>query len=65
VLCIGDYITPQILGGNRELLLPQTMMLQIQRSSDFPMASALALILMAVVSLVYLACARWLKLERV
>jgi spermidine/putrescine transport system permease protein len=64
VLCIGDYITPQILGGNRELLLPQTIMLQIARRSDFPMASALAMILMAVVSLVYLACARWLKIER-
>ena len=64
VLCIGDYITPQILGGNRELLLPQTLMLQISRRSDFPMASALAIVLMAVVSLVYLACARWLKLER-
>ncbi len=65
VLCIGDYITPQILGGNRELLLPQTIMLQIARRSDFPMASALAMMLMVVVSLVYLACARWLKLERV
>ena len=64
VLCIGDYITPQILGGNRELLLPQTLMLQIARRSDFPMASALAMVLMVVVSLVYLACARWLKLER-
>jgi spermidine/putrescine transport system permease protein len=64
VLCIGDYITPQILGGNRELLLPQTLMLQISRRSDFPMASALAMILMLVVTLVYLACARWLKLER-
>ncbi|SMF51555.1 spermidine/putrescine transport system permease protein [Tistlia consotensis] len=65
VLCIGDYITPQILGGNRELLLPQTIMLQIARRSDFPMASALAMVLMALVTLVYLACARWLKLERV
>jgi spermidine/putrescine transport system permease protein len=65
VLCIGDYITPQILGGNRELLLPQTIMLQIGRRSDFPMASALAMVLMAVVSLVYLACARWLKIDRV
>ena len=65
VLCIGDYITPQILGGNRELLLPQTIMLQIARRSDFPMASALAMMLMVVVSLVYLACARWLKLDRV
>ena len=65
VLCIGDYITPQILGGNRELLLPQTIMMQIARRSDFPMASALAMILMLVVTLAYLACARWLKLERV
>ncbi|NIA69058.1 ABC transporter permease [Pelagibius litoralis] len=65
VLCIGDYITPQILGGSRELLLPQTIMMQIARRSDFPMASALAMILMAVVSLVYLACARWLKIDRV
>ncbi len=64
VLCIGDYITPQILGGNRELLLPQTIMMQIARRSDFPMASALAMVLMAVVSLVYLACARWLKIDR-
>jgi len=39
-------------------------MLQIERRSDFPTASALALILMAVVSMVYLACARWLKLDR-
>ena len=65
VLCIGDYITPQILGGNRELLLPQTMMLQISRRSDFPMASALAMVLMVVISVVYIACARWLKLDRV
>ena len=65
VLCIGDYITPQILGGNRELLLPQTIMMQIARRSDFPMASALAMILMLVVTLAYLACARWLRLERV
>lgn len=64
VLCIGDYITPAILGGKRELLLPQTIMLQIERRSDFPSASALAMMLMVVVSLVYLACARWLKLDR-
>ena len=64
VLCIGDYITPQILGGSKELLLPQTLMLQISRRADFPMASALAMILMLVITLVYLATARWLKLER-
>lgn len=64
VLAIGDYITPQILGGNNELLMPQLIMMQIGRRGDFPLASALAIILMAVVTVAYLACARWLKIER-
>ena len=55
---------PLILGGNRELLMPQAIMLQIGRQADFPMAAALSLVLMLVVSLAYLACARWLRLER-
>lgn len=64
VLCIGDYITPQILGGNNELVLPQVIMLQLGRRADFPMAAALSLVLMVVVTIAYLACARWLKMER-
>lgn len=65
VLCIGDYITPQILGGNNELVLPQIIMLQITRRADFPTAAALSIILMVVITLVYLAASRWLKMERV
>jgi len=65
VICIGDYITPQILGGNNELTLPQLIMLQLGRSGNFPLASALSVILMAVVTLAYAACARWLRLDRV
>jgi spermidine/putrescine transport system permease protein len=64
VLAIGDYITPQILGGNNELVLPQVIMMQIGRRGDFPLSSALSIILMAVISLAYLASARWLKMER-
>lgn len=64
VLAIGDYITPQILGGNNELLMPQLIMMQIGRRGDFASASALSIILMVVVSLAYLASARWLKIER-
>jgi spermidine/putrescine transport system permease protein len=64
VLCIGDYVTPQILGGFRELLLPQVIMMQIQRQLDLPTASAMSLILTAVVALAYLALQRWLKMAR-
>ena len=64
VLCIGDYITPQILGGNNELVLPQIIMLQLGRRADIPTAAALSIILMAVVTLAYILCLRWLKMER-
>lgn len=64
VLALGDYVTPQLLGGSNELLLPQLIIQQIGRRADMPMASALSMILMVVISLAYLGCARWLKLER-
>ncbi|MBC8129451.1 MAG: ABC transporter permease [Rhizobiaceae bacterium] len=64
VLCIGDFVTPQILGGNNELLMPQLIMLQVGRRADFGAASALSIILMVVVTIAYVASARWLRLER-
>jgi spermidine/putrescine transport system permease protein len=39
-------------------------MLQIGRRGDFPLASALSILLMAVVTVAYIASARWLKIER-
>ncbi len=63
-LCIGDYVTPQILGGGNDLALPQLVMLQIGRSADLPMASALSIILMAAVTLAYLVLARSMRTVR-
>lgn len=64
VLTVGDYITPQILGGGRSLVLPQAILLEIGRSGDIPMASAMALVLMAIVVIAYLPAARFLRPER-
>jgi spermidine/putrescine transport system permease protein len=64
VLAIGDYVTPQILGGSKELLLPQAIMLQVGRTADFPLASAMSMVLMAVVTLAYLLFARHLRMDR-
>jgi spermidine/putrescine transport system permease protein len=61
-LCVGDYVTPQILGGGSELTLPQAIMMQLGRRADLPTAAALSLVLMAAVTLAYLACARWMRL---
>ena len=64
VLCIGDFVTPQILGGFRELLLPQVVMMQIQRQLNLPMASVMSLVLTLVVAAAYLALQRWLRMVR-
>ncbi|HEY4162262.1 MAG TPA: ABC transporter permease [Dongiaceae bacterium] len=64
VLCIGDFITPQILGGNRELLLPQVIMMQIQRQLDLPMASTMSLVLTVIVAVVYLILQRKMRMAR-
>lgn len=64
VIAIGDYVTPQILGGNTELLLPQVILMQINRRADIPMAAALSMVLMLLVTAAYLALARWLTARR-
>lgn len=61
-LCLGDYVTPEILGGGNELVLPQLVMLQIGRRADLPMAAALSMALTLCVTLAYLACARWMRI---
>lgn len=65
VITIGDYVTPQILGGNTELLIPQAIMLQIVRSADWPMASVMSLVLMLLVTAVYMVFQRHLRMDRV
>ena len=64
VVVMGDYVTPQILGGNNDLVLPQTIMMQIQRRGDVPMAAALSVVMMVVVAAPYLILARQLTVER-
>ena len=60
VVTIGDFVTPQILGGNNELLLPQIALLQITRRGDISMAAAMSVVIMLCVSAAYLLLARWL-----
>jgi spermidine/putrescine transport system permease protein len=64
VLCIGDFVTPQILGGFRGLLLPQVVMMQIQRQLNLPMASVMSLVLTLVVAIAYVLMQRWLRMAR-
>ena len=64
VIAIGDFITPQILGGSTEVLVPQAIMLQISRAANFPMAAVMSLTLTVVVVIVYLMVQKHLKMDR-
>ncbi len=63
VLTVGDTITPQILGGNNSVVLPQAILFQISRRADIPMASAMAIVLMAIVLVALALLARPMKPE--
>ena len=65
VLAIGDYATPQILGGNRELLLPQVIVIEVQRRGDFPMASAMSMVLMVLASVAFFVSSRQMRMAQV
>jgi len=65
VIAIGDYITPQILGGSTEVLVPQAIMLQMARAANFPMASVMSITLMIVVVIVYFIIGKYLKMDRI
>ncbi len=62
VFAIGDYVTPQIIGGSREMVMPQAIMLQVGRLANTPMAAALAFILMVVVGLTVVGFRRWIRM---
>ncbi len=65
VIAIGDFITPQILGGSTEVLVPQAIMLQVSRAANFPMAAVMSLTLTVVVVIVYLMVQKHLKMDRI
>ncbi|MEM7169721.1 MAG: ABC transporter permease [Pseudomonadota bacterium] len=64
VLGIGDYVTPQIIGGSSEMMMPQAIVLQVGRFANTPQAAALSFILMSVVIAGVLVFSRWLKVSR-
>ncbi|MXU65678.1 ABC transporter permease [Oceanomicrobium pacificus] len=52
--CLGAYITPELLGGGKKLMIGNMIALQFGGSRNWPFGSAAALILMAMVLIVLL-----------
>ncbi len=60
---LGAYITPELLGGGKKLMIGNMIAMQFGSSRNWPFGSAVALILMALVVLVLVAHARAARRE--
>jgi spermidine/putrescine transport system permease protein len=52
--CLGAYITPELLGGGKKLMIGNLIRIQFGHSRNWPFGSAASLILMAIVMLALL-----------
>jgi len=55
---VGEFVIPDLLGGSRSLMIGQTLWLEFFSNRDWPVASAIAVLLLAVLLLPMLLYAR-------
>ncbi|MBS7538243.1 ABC transporter permease [Ancylobacter lacus] len=58
---LGEFVTPALLGGGKQLLLSQIIQDQFQRRQDWPGGAAIAMVLMAMVMGLLAVSMRWLR----
>ncbi len=63
VPCLGAYVSPELLGGGKSLMIGNLVQSQFGASRNWPFGAALALVLVAVL-LLCLLLARWLQGRR-
>jgi len=61
---LSAYVTPVILGSPRELVLPVLIESQVSRLYNIPFASALALLMLLLMSIVVLLFRRFIRLDQ-
>ena len=65
VLSLGFYITPALLGGPQDSLISQSVVLQVQQYMQPGMGSAMAVVLVLLVLVVFLVATRFVGLGRI
>ena len=64
VLGVGYYITPALLGGGKELMVANLIEYQVNELLNWGFAAALAICLLVVTLVIYLACQRVIPADR-
>jgi putative spermidine/putrescine transport system permease protein len=65
VLCLGFYITPELLGGGRTVMVSMLVSRNIELYNQWGAASAVGVVLLVSVLVVFMAVSRFVPLDRV
>jgi putative spermidine/putrescine transport system permease protein len=65
VLCLGFYITPELLGDGRTVMVSMLVSRNVELYNQFGAASAVAIVLLVSVLLIFLIVSHFISLDRV
>jgi putative spermidine/putrescine transport system permease protein len=65
VLCLGFYITPELLGGGRTVMVSQLVSRNVELYDQWGAASAVGVVLLAGMFAIFLVVSRFIPLDRV
>lgn len=65
VLCLGFYITPELMGGGKTIMVSMVVSRNIELYQAWGAASAVSVVLLAIVAAIFFAVSRVLPLDRV
>jgi putative spermidine/putrescine transport system permease protein len=64
VLCLGFYITPELLGGGRTLMVSMLVSRNVELYDQWGAASAVGVVLLVSVSIIFFVVSRFIPLDR-
>ena len=65
VLSLGFYITPELLGGGRTIMISMLVSRNVELYDQWGAASAVGVVLLVAVGLIFFAVSRFIPLDRV
>ena len=64
VLCLGFYITPELLGGGRTVMVSMLVSRNVELYNQWGAASAVGVVLLLCVLVIFLIVGRFIPLDR-
>ena len=65
IFSVGDFVVPQLLGGGKDLLISQAIIMEFETSQNWPGGAALSVVLLVIILAILAALFKWVKMEDV